>query len=541
MTFVSAAADAMHACNRAGRPSLALDIFEAVREHGAVGGGGKRGRYVVNAALQALRLLQNAEGAISLVAEIYDEYGLLPDDAGLVTVVAACRESGAPALLAALPPLLHRCTAEHAGGSAAADAARFGVAAASEPAPRLRSDALHAELIRAYGQAGQAHRSLRLFDSLVSSELPLRAHVYSHTLHALSSCGAAYLDHSVDAHVIELAVRKGVWADPLGSVDDETVTVDLSGFAQGVPLAAATRYAIARLMALERSRARSDHRMALADLRDLATERSIELEGVSWAACSPPHGKGADTVDALRKCGRGLAAAARCGDGEERAEARAGSTEDVAAAERRVGVAEERDYSYSCSHLHSGEPERLAAAPAGIDALSAEVLVSVVDTNGSNADQGRVRTVLRELARLGVDPGSGAIGTLTKGADGTSRLHLASGSLRSAALPPFEPSATEAGAVSRWRTVARAFLDSPAENDMTDWVLAGLARKLPTSEALAEAPSETWQTWERFDCGAAQRRSPCQWSTPRPTDVRPRDGVMRAGPARRRQPPPAGA
>ena len=88
MPFMSAAADAMFACNRAGMPDVALDIFEAVRGACAAAASAEasgvevedhmtawRRRFVFNGALDAHKRLKDPASAVELLLSMQSEHG----------------------------------------------------------------------------------------------------------------------------------------------------------------------------------------------------------------------------------------------------------------------------------------------------------------------------------------------------------------------------------------------------------------------------------------------------------------------------------
>jgi pentatricopeptide repeat protein len=99
MVFSAAAADAMHACNAAGMPEVALDIFEAIRfeaatPNSAAATSAANSVHVFNAALDALRRQSEPSAAVDLLLSMHSKHSAEPLGSSYAIALSACRRSG---------------------------------------------------------------------------------------------------------------------------------------------------------------------------------------------------------------------------------------------------------------------------------------------------------------------------------------------------------------------------------------------------------------------------------------------------------------
>ncbi|KOO30282.1 glycosyl hydrolase bnr repeat-containing protein [Chrysochromulina tobinii] len=157
MVFSAAAADAMHACNAAGMPEVALDIFEAIRfeaatPNSAAATSAANSVHVFNAALDALRRQSEPSAAVDLLLSMHSKHSAEPLGSSYAIALSACRRSGRLDML----PRVLQAAVEH-----------------SERRPGwLCTDELHSEL-------------------LVQARVPLSAALYNALLPALERCAGA--------------------------------------------------------------------------------------------------------------------------------------------------------------------------------------------------------------------------------------------------------------------------------------------------------------------------------------------------------------
>jgi pentatricopeptide repeat protein len=176
MVFSAAAADAMHACNAAGMPEVALDIFEAIRfeaatPNSAAATSAANSVHVFNAALDALRRQSEPSAAVDLLLSMHSKHSAEPLGSSYAIALSACRRSGRLDML----PRVLQAAVEH-----------------SERRPGwLCTDELHSELVRSLAEAGEPHAALRCYVQLVQARVPLSAALYNALLPALERCAGA--------------------------------------------------------------------------------------------------------------------------------------------------------------------------------------------------------------------------------------------------------------------------------------------------------------------------------------------------------------
>ena len=246
MRFERAAADAIFALNRSSQYRLALDIFEALRYEtaesapatapaptapaapalAASAATAANSPFVFNGAIEAMRRLGDVQSAVDLVLNMPTRHGVAPDMASFSTALAACREHQRADLLdELLPPLAASC---------AAAARQF-----------LPSDDVHSELIIGFGLANEPHRALRLFCQLAASERPLSAPLYNATLSTLGRCGQ--LRFGAAREVLALGLERRAWGEGVIGWGDDFNTLDLRQFGLGWPMVAALHFWLAEL------------------------------------------------------------------------------------------------------------------------------------------------------------------------------------------------------------------------------------------------------------------------------------------------------